>query len=678
MTNPAPPSTITRRDLLAGVGFALAVTPWAARAAVAGQATPKADTGSEPAALDPGAIARLAIFPALGICRVGNSPEWFLAPEVPGLPALPGGDYKTAPDLIRKQAQRFRVYAFDADGGVLGEITAGDARIDWTVHVANTKAAWYGFSNPLDNGESAPGLPGKKRNDFIVDNAERAAHLVIDPGPRSISGQSVNPDGNDESFRMTGRFWQSLDVTLGDLRTDDGGRLIVVPGDGLSRSAVPNNPISNFSDNDGWHDDWCDGPVSATVTFADGTTRAADAAWVASCGPDFAPGIPPVVSLYDVMSGVAIDAGWMEPPARPLSFREHIFPIFRALALMEWVSSAANLSSAWLEGAAAGSFENPDVLARLADPSPGQNGFRAEVLALIRDPRNPDQQQYTLPYMLGDGINYAGSPLRWLKMPLHQYDLLLSWAEGDFIDDLGDPFAPETVTALEQIPLVQQPEALTRAALLPCSGGAFHPGVELTWPLRHPDLYAEPFRIARATDRDPSLVQDLGLLLTPEIAFRGFRDVPPAVGPQMPGDLTRWMGLPWQCDAFSCQQVNFANDFPVASWWPALLPIDVLPEVAYDALMDPALPISQRVTFLEDRVQWSRGVAGTGYHAEASYLDGISRMIALWNRMGFVVERPGPGDPGPAEGWPSRLFVETGRGTMDFLTAGGPPPPEIP
>jgi hypothetical protein len=681
--NDSNPAGFTRRDLLAGAGVALVAMPWAARAAVArqgeAQATPEAATAAA-TTIDPAAVARVAVFPALGICRVGNSPEWFLAPEVPGLPPVSDGEYKTSPNQIRKQAQRFRVYAFDADGGVLGEVTASDARIDWTVHVANTKAAWYGFSNPMDNGDPAPGLPGKRRNDFLIDNAERAAHLVIDPGPHTISGQSVNADGGDPDLRMTGRFWRTVDVTLGDLRTDDAGRLIVVPGDGVSASAVPNNPITNFADNDGWHDDWCDGPVSASVTFADGTTVAADPAWVASVGPDFAPDIPPIVSLHDVMTGVAIDAGWLEAPARPLSFREHIYPIFRALALMEWVSSAANLSSAWLGGTAVGSFDEPDVLARLADPSPAQAEYRAGVLAIIRDPRNPDQQQYTLPYMLGDGINYAGSPLRWLKMPLHQYDLLQSWADGDFTNDLGDPLAPETITAIEQIPLAQQPDALTRAALLPCSGGAFHPGVELTWPLRHKELFAEPFRIALATDadRDPSLIHDLGLLLTPEIAFNGFKGVPGVVGPQMPGDLTRWMGLPWQCDAFSCQQVSFANDFPVATWWPALLPIDVVPEVAYNALMDPALPLSQRIAFLEDRVVWSRGVSGVGYHAEASYLDGIRQMIALWTHMGFVVERPGPSDLALLDGFPRRIYVEIGRDTVDFLTASGLPVPELP
>ena len=65
--------------------------------------------------------------------------------------------------------------------------------------------------------------------------------------------------------------------------------------------------------------------------------------------------------------------------------------------------------------------------------------------------------------------------------------------------------------------------------------------------------------------------QDLGMLLTPELAFAGTDATPPPIGPQAPGDLTRWMGLPWQGDAFSCQQVVFPNDFPIASWWPALV-----------------------------------------------------------------------------------------------------------
>src|SRR5205823_5689164 len=147
-----------------------------------------------------------AIYPAIGISRVGTSAEWFLAPEVPGLPPLRDGRYKDAAGRVKKQVQRFRVYGFNAAGEVVREVTAAEARIDWTVHVANTKAAWYGFDNAMDNGELAPGVPGKRRNPAIVGDAERAAMLVIDPGRRTIGGPAANERGDDPAFTLVGRF----------------------------------------------------------------------------------------------------------------------------------------------------------------------------------------------------------------------------------------------------------------------------------------------------------------------------------------------------------------------------------------------------------------------------------------------------------------------------------------
>lgn len=656
--NDRPAPGLKRRDFLATAGTIAGLAPMAlpflARAAFAQNApsAPPADS----------AVARLAVYPPLGICRVGNSPEWFYAPEVPGLPPQADGRYKDGDQKVKKQVQRFRVYAFNKAGEVIREVTAAEATIDWTVHVANTKAAWYGFNNPLDNGEKAPGLPGQKRNQFITGDRDRADMLVINPGPKSISGVSTNQAGTDRAFDMVGRFWKKLDVKLGHLRTDAAGRLLVFPGDGVSQSAVPDNPISNFSDNDGWHDDWCDGVVQAKVTFkSGGPAMEAENGWVAACGPDFAPDIPPFVSLYDVINDVT-----GTPPKTQdgkLSFQKYIYPFFHRLALMDWVAAASNLDQAWIK---VGNFADPAYVAQLADPSPANKAFRDSVLQAIRDPNSDELQQYKLPYMLGDGINYSASPLRWFKMPKQQYAILQAWAAGDFVNDIDTKAAP--VTTLDQIPLSEQPEALTRAALEPCSGGAFHPGVELTWPLRHGELYRGPFRIALSETRDKSLVQNLGLLLTPEKAFGGYEGVPPAVAPQMPGDLTRWMGLPWQCDAFSCQQVTFANDFPNATWWPALLPIDVLPQLYYEQVMDKDLEPAQRVKFFESRVAWARGVAGIGYHAEASYTDGLNQMIYLWDRMGFVVRRDGPIDENRPKQIPPVLYVEVDRGSMDLFT----------
>ena len=647
-----------RRDFLAGV----AVTATVAlphRAAFAADAPAAAPADTE--------WARLAIFPAIGIGRVGNSAEWFLAPEIPGLPPRPDGHYKDAAGRIKKQVQRFRVYAFNRSGEVIREVTEADARIDWTVHVANTKAAWYGFSNPLDNGEAAPALPGQKRNQFVVDDAERAAMLVINPGARTIAGRSVNEDGADSGYAMMGRFWRTLDVKLGHLQTDDAGRLMVFPGEGRSRSAVPNNPITNFSDNDGWHDDWCDGSVAATVTLPDGRCIEADTAWLACCGPDFAPEIPPFVSLYDVVTEVAAKAGWIPAVVSPVSFKKHVYPLLRRLALMEWVSAAHNLT--W---PMAGTLEDADVLQRLSNPGPDNAAFRQSLFRMFRDPHSDEVQQYRLPYMLGDGVNYNGSPLRWLRIPDAQYAILQAWAEGRFTDD-HNPDADETSLELADLPLGEQPEALTRAALEPCSGGAFHPGVELTWPLRHKELFQGAYRIALAKGRRPDLVQNLGQLLTAEKAFGGFNGVPPAVAGQMPGDLTRWMGVPWQCDAFSCQQVVFSNDIPSAVWWPALLPIDVLPEAYYNVVMDPGRAPRERADFAARRVSWSRGVAGIGYHAAAGYGNGLNQMVSLWDRMGFVVRRPGPQDPGRPAAVPDTLYVEVDRGSMDLFEGGTGP-----
>ncbi|MEP9378993.1 CTQ-dependent glycine oxidase GoxA [Aquabacter sp. CN5-332] len=653
-----------RRDFLAGVGALGLAAPLMARAAFAQGAPAKPPTDQT--------VARLAIYPALGICRVGGSPEFFYAPEVPGLPPIPDGSYKGSDEHIKKQAQRFRVYAFNAAGEVLREVTSAEANIEWSVRVANTKGAWYGFNNPLDNGELAPGLPGTLRNQAISDWKARGEMLVIDTGVHKVSGRGINLSGNNPAYAMVGQFWKRERVKLAALGTDDAGRLVVFPGDGVAKSAIPNNPITNFSDNDGWHDDWCDGPVDARITFKDGRTVEAENAWVACCGPDFAPEIPAFITLYDVMTDVAIDAGWLPEVKPPYSFRRDVYPLFRSLDLMDWVAAASAMSRQYAD---MGDLSNPAYMAKLADPSPANKALRQKVFAAFRDPdKNPatDQdQQFKVPLMLGDGINYTASPLRWFRIPKHQYAILKAWADGAFIADLN-PEAPEPAIGFEEIPLAQQPEALNRAALSACSGGAFHPGVELTWTLRHKELFRGAYRIRKAEDRDPTLVQDMGLLLTPEKAFGGFEKTPAAVGPQMPGDLTRWMGLPWQCDAFSCQQVLFAHDFLNATWWPALLPIDVLPEMNYNALMDASLDPAERIKFFGARVAWSRGAAGIGYHANASYTDGLNRMIYLWERMGFVVSRPGPKDAGKPKEIPAKLYVEVGRGSMD-LTLNSPP-----
>ena len=67
------------------------------------------------------------------------------------------------------------------------------------------------------------------------------------------------------------------------------GRLLFLGGLGHSASFTdPVTPLVTFANNQGWHDDTCDGPVDAVVTLPDGREFSAEGAWVVTAPPNFA------------------------------------------------------------------------------------------------------------------------------------------------------------------------------------------------------------------------------------------------------------------------------------------------------------------------------------------------------------------------------------------------------
>jgi len=100
-------------------------------------------------------IETIKIHPAIGVARVGNSPtEFFIGPEKPGTHRRPRGGYKDAQGRIKRQAARFRLFGYDKRGKLVKEITAKDASVTWTVHLANKKAAWKQFGGLNSNTRS--------------------------------------------------------------------------------------------------------------------------------------------------------------------------------------------------------------------------------------------------------------------------------------------------------------------------------------------------------------------------------------------------------------------------------------------------------------------------------------------------------------------------------------------
>jgi L-Lysine epsilon oxidase N-terminal/L-lysine epsilon oxidase C-terminal domain len=607
--------------------------------------------------LDVSSIAKIRIHPAIGIARVGNSEdEYFIGPELPYPTPQQLGFYKDAQGKLKRQAALFRLYAYDANGRVLGEITtdsiAGEeTTIGWTVHVANKKAAWYDFDVALDIPEATANDEQSQIRNAAFTGADRA-QLVIDPGPRSIAGRSAASVAFD-----TGEF-VGTKVYLGELRTDEAGRLLFLGGRGVSASFQSDTAPVTFANNDGWHDDTSDGPVHATVTVG-GTTFEADPAWVVTAPPNYGPDIVTPQTMYDVLYDT-FASGFLPPASskgwKP-SFRNDILPLLQQMVDAQWVNAGFLNMFGW---EAPNDFTRADLLDRLARPKPAQGDdpyreLRVQVFNMLRVPPPSDvttgQNAIAWPPLYGDAFgNYYGSPRVYFNVTPTKYTLFRRWSEGDFVDDRDQPDG--RVTRFEELPLELQPSTLDMAALHWCMGGPFHPGCEMTWPMRQLTMYREAFRIRErpATLPEPSY----GPYITPAI-------INLSDGPlfwNAPGDITRWMAVPWQTDTASCR-AGYAwpgnplpNEVFIPSFWPSRVPNDVLTAEDYDVVVNAALPLEERMHAFFRRQRWLRN-----FDYDGPYIPQITRMITEFGDLGVVEARDNPN--GEGDPFPRVLYVES-------------------
>jgi L-Lysine epsilon oxidase N-terminal/L-lysine epsilon oxidase C-terminal domain len=575
-------------------------------------------------------VASVAVHPAVGIARVGNSADrFFFGPELPGrLPVAPDG-FKDAGGAIARQAARFRIYGYDAAGGVVGEITAAEATITWTVSVANKKAAWYDFDRAMDLPVAAP----VQRRNANVSGAARD-RLVVAAGAQSISGPAAHPVALD-----AGRFLGEP-VPLGELLTDERGRLVFVPAEG--RGYAPGKaPLTTFADNDGWADDTCDGPVLAAVTIG-GHTMHAEPGWIVVTPPNYGPGLRAgLITAYDSsrVGWDTFDAAGLT--AADVSFRDDILPILARIVDMQWVNAGFLGSHGWGSGA---DYLAPDLLDRLADPSPANAPLRRRTFEQFRNPDHPSERPAAAPRIYGDGVSFsARTPYQWLTVTPIQYALLRAWAAGTFTDDRDRPFPSDLATLSPH----EQTLALDRAGFDACLGGAYHPGIEMPWTLRVPSMWSGAGRLRVRSATVENL--DYGDELTPEHTMA-------ADGPLAgsgPGDLTRWLGTPWHGDAASCRagyQPEVSTVLP--TFWPARIPNHVLREVDYLVVVDTTAPMADRQAAFERRFDWERFVAA------ADHGHTLRNMVRHWGELGLVTEQPGPTDGV----FPAVMLVETNVG----------------
>lgn len=581
-------------------------------------------------------VSNLAIFPPLGVARVGNAPEkFYISPDsFRGLPSNPDDSSWSQADLrdsegrMARQAAQFQVFdcSDPANPVVLGIGSTVDGKqvteISWVVHLANKKASWYEFQTSLGEQGYSPTHPLRNAS---VPAAERLTKLVIDAGPRQISASNPTqvvpfdasstglvggyaglnfPAGSVAHPAKLQPNEDSID-TLGELRMKaDGSALWVLGGLGISGTTEAEAVIQEYANNDNWFDDTSDGPVKAIVTFDDTSSVELTGASVMVGPPSYAPEIPNLVTLYDTIFDAQVRAGmhpeicengiWKSGPDGYLpNFELEIQHLIERGELYPWVAAIP---------------PKPHTFDMTALGTPGQEyaGLRKYVLEALRAPNKENQiigerGNTMMPYLAGDNcLKPDHMPSTYLRITDTQFFFLQQWAAGYF----------DTATAA--VPVT---EAITRGVLDNCVGGAFSPGIEMTWISRNMSIYAAPFRING---------------VFPDALSLGFDP-----DRMEPGDICRYMAIPWQADFNECSSQPI--DGRVLWWWPSQRP-----EFVYE---DPAEMIAEADRLpLGPGPDSGRQVAwvGQGFDQNGngfiSFSDDV-QMVQYWSKLGFVLEK---------------------------------------
>lgn len=573
------------------------------------------------------------VYPPIGIARVGNAPEkFYIGPEkYRGLPTNPDGnpftqdDFRDGQGRMCRQAARFHIFHGDEEVSLN---TPGVKSITWTVHMANKKASWYEFAT--NEGEQGYASNHPLRNAHV----ENRHSLIIDPGPRQISGAHAGPVPMDrhtipEGYKGAnfpeGILYPNRERidTLGELRTDESGRLLVLGGLGISGTEDENAVIKQYANNDGWWDDTADGRVSAVIEWENGSSKPAETAWVSVAPPSYAPEIANLVTLWDTIFDSAVRAGhyprindqgiWKSGPHgyKP-NFQSEIKPLLERATTYTWVAAIPPKPHSF----------DMEMLGAVPNKEDHYRGLRNWILDILRPPADENtiisgRGATMMPYLAGDNCLIDGTlTSNFLRLTDTQFFFVQQWAAGHFVNE---PVADGG------------PQSLTRNILENCVGGAFSPGIELTWISRNRAIYSseDPFRINAA----PPTEGPLNLGFSPAA--------------MEPGDLTRYMAIPWQADFNECSSQPIGER--VLWWWPAQRPEFVYLEPRPEIENLAAIPTPDEQT--GGQVAW----IGTDFDQLRgdfiSFADDV-QMVQYWSQLGFVMEKEVKGE---------HRFVEVAR-----------------
>jgi hypothetical protein len=579
------------------------------------------------------------VHPAIGFARVGNSPDFYLAPETAAAMPLAGKRYTggipinaTTDEPIRsselrdaqgrlvRTAARFRIYAYPCAGAgtwpapaaeeiCVGSVVDGRRVVDivWQVHLANKKANHYVLENPdigdrdlLIHGYAHGNLPPLRNLDRGINASElsRLRSLVIDPGPRALLASEKTRRAFDRTDPAS-----YYDAAAGGICTiehypksfpQDHFPLYNPWGEIDTLGELSTDPQGRLIVAGGY------GRASAILQENDsGTTEPAplqnavdNDGWFDDCSD----GPVDATLVFNDGSRVAVHGAWVnvtDPAFAPqtqnvVSLWDDVYDTWvRELDLQPEVYSQGRFQADF-KPAFADQIQPFFVAASVQRWNTNLPRFAIEAHDAVGRIRAEDDPRQTIM----SGLAFVRDPNRPQQSSQGAPFMPLS------LGDNGKAFLSPSLTQYfllsqwerghySRTPLpLGAGERLDRDVLINCLGGRFSPGIDMTFIVRQPGFYRAdwrtagcgPFRV-RAARIDYAKVQ-----AGRPVLGAGWIPLHSVDGAVEPGDASKFMSVPWHTDYNSCGTHETApnpadNTQPAATtlyWsWPAQRPVAV-------------------------------------------------------------------------------------------------------
>ncbi|MBL4692772.1 MAG: LodA/GoxA family CTQ-dependent oxidase [Magnetovibrio sp.] len=631
------------------------------------------------------------VHPAINIGRVGNSKDYYIAPETAagklqdpstglfgGLPTQHGtedtpidsSDFRDAEEKVVRQAARYRIYAYDTGQDTYPstdpgrEVKIGDkigdkeiVDIVWTVHLANKKNNAYTIesANGIDEGVVAyedghvPPIRNPEYGDELS-NEERLKQLVIDAGPRAI--KSSKGAASPVEFN----------ATTACCHAEQSGKI----------SEIPDYPVSFPSDYFEMYN--YDGPIETLgqlqiesdtgrliVTGGYGKVSGIkvngkepplkDAVDNDGWFDDTSDGPVNAVIVFDDQTTSSVVGGWFsetDPGYAPQT--RNVVSVWDD-TFNTWVEELDLVPDLYSDGKYNPSYQVsflgevlPVFYAALLQrwntnfASKAINGHNHMAQITFKD--NPKVQIPNFKSLIRDpnvseendvGVKMplalGDAMKRFLAVSKTQYFMLMQWFDGKCIEDE---------------PAMGGGETLDRVVMENLLGGRYSPGIDLGFIVRDVHLFkvnwkgeTGPFRI-NEEPLDYSKVRK-------GKPFLGVGYLPLRTAMVQPGDLGKFLSQPWHTDYNSCAihqtDPNPNNDNTLYWSWPAQRPVQVFPAslCAYD--------VDKKVWNLGGQLYSIRGdnlgsdnLTHTDYPQKEGRYQEYTDYTANWHKVGFVIQ----------------------------------------